>query len=364
MRNTLSLRDGIALIVVIQISKIMIVGFPAGSGPDTWAAVLLASLGALPLMAVYARLVRLMPGKNIFEMTQITAGKPVSVIISILYAYYFLVVASITIGSFSEFVQMAFLYNTSYVTICAGFFIVCAYLAYSGSSTLGKWSTIVLFFSALVIAAVFIFSLTKVKSPGLVMPMEKNWPNIGITGLRFLAIPFGEAVILTGLAGDFEKNVNPFKLFIGGSAISGVVVLLIYLHNSSVLGQENMSAVYFPAYKAASIINIGTIGTRIEALVAYAFIIEGITKAAAGIAVSTRAVAAVFRVKDFRGLAWPVGLLCLAMATFAFHNVTEMFEHFDNIYPVYGAVFQFALPLLLWLVAEVRLRGKKFRLVA
>jgi len=215
----------------------------------------------------------------------------------------------------------------------------------------------ILLFSVVVITATVLFSLSKMKTPGPVLPIEYSWMEIAASSLRFLAIPFGEAIILMSMAGDLENRVNPYKLFIGGSAISGVIVLAIYLHGASVLGQENMGAMYFPTYKAASIISIGSIGTRIEALVAYAFIVAGVTKAAAALAAGTRAIAAVFRIKDFLALSWPVGLFCLAMATFAFHNITEMFDHIDDIYPVYAIGFQLVVPFLIWVAAEVRLRG-------
>ncbi|MCL2056075.1 MAG: endospore germination permease [Oscillospiraceae bacterium] len=358
MSGKLSFRDGAAMIIVIQISKIMVLGFPMGAKSDTWAAILLAAFGALPLMALYARLVRLMPGKSIFGMAERAVGRPIAVLICALYLYYFLVAAGITIGSFSQFVHLAFLPGTSYVTICAGFFIVCAYLAYSGVETLGKWSFIVLMFSAFVITASVLLSFAKMKMPGLILPMESGLPMIVSSGAKLLSIPFGEAIIFMSMAGDLDEKVNPYKLFIGASAVSGAVVLLIYLHNTSLLGQENMNTMYFPSYKAASVINIGTIGTRIEALIACSFIIEGITKAAAGIAATARAAAEILRVRHFRDIAWQIGLLCLAAATFAFSNVTEMFEHIDNVYPIYAAVFQLLIPAVIWVAAEVRKVGR------
>jgi spore germination protein KB len=353
------MRDAFALIIIMQTSKILISGFPLGAGSDTWISILLSLVGVLPLMLLYARLIHLMPGKNLFEMTERMIGRPGMVAVCILYAYYFLTTSSIVQGNYVEFMHLVSLQNTSYTAIMLSYFILCGYIAISGSETMGKWGMIVVLFAAVSFGALMVFSAPRIRADNLVFALQGNWNDIGLTGFKVFAMPFGEAILLLSMAGDLEKRVNPYKLLVGAGCVSAAIALMFYLHTAAMLGQSNLDAVYFPSYKAASVINIGAIGTRIEALIAFAFTLESVTKAAIGLYAGTRAIAAIFRVQNFWKLVFPVGLLTVAMSVVDFGNMVERFEYMDNVFPFYAVMFQAGFPLLLWMTAEIRLRKRR-----
>lgn len=359
MRNGLSMRNACAMIVVIQVCNTIILGFPAGAGGNTWISILLSTFLVVPLMLIYARLVHLMPGKNIFEMMESVFGRVITIVICLLYAYYFLTLTGIVRGNYAEFVHIVSLKNTPFIIIAMSFFIVCAFLAYSGSKTMGKWCVIVLLFSLVVLGATVIFSIPKMKLDNLTLSLEYSLEEIGLTALKFLPLPFGEAIIMMSMAGDFEKKVNPYKLFLAGGLISVVLCLIVYVSNCAVLGQKTLEAVYFPSFKAASVVHIGSVGTRIEAVVAFAFIMEGITKVAASLTAGVKAIAMIFKVKKHHMLIYPVGFLTLALSGFVFHNILEMLEFTDQIYRLYAPVFQMLIPLLLLILAEIKIRKTK-----
>lgn len=347
------------MIVVIQVSNTIILGFPSDAGGNTWISILLSVFLFIPLMLIYARLVHLMPGKNIFEMLESVFGRVVTIILCLLYAYYFITLTGIIRGNYAEFVHIVSLKNTPFIIIIISFFIICAFLAYSGTKTMGKWCILVLVFSLIVLGATVIFSVPKMKLDNLMLSMEASLEEIGLTALKFLPLPFGEAIILMTMAGDFEKKVNPYKLFLIGAFISVGLCLMVYVSNCAVLGQKTLESVYFPSFKAASVVHIGSVGTRIEAIVAFAFIMEGITKVAASLTASARAVAMIFKIEKHRMLIYPVGFLTLAFSSFVFHNILEMLEFTDQIYRLYAPFFQILIPLAVLITAEIKIRKSK-----
>lgn len=358
------MRGGVALLVIVQISKIIILGFPTEAGSDTWMSILLLFLSVIPVMLLYARMVHLMPGKSLFEMIESTLGRPVSIVLCVLYAYYFLTLSAMACGNDVEFIHLVSLRNTTFVTISIALFVVCAYLANSGSETMGKWASLILGFSLIVLAIMFIFSASKIKMDNLMPLLDAGWPAITSSSLHLLIQPFGEAIMLMASIGDLEKKVNPYKLFLIGSVISIGLCFAIYIQNCAMLGQSNLDTVYFTSYKAASVINIGTIGTRIEAMVAFAFIVMGITKVALCLLAGTKAVCSVFAVKEHWTMVHCVGFLTVALSTFVFHNIIEMFEYFDTVNFYCAPVFQIFIPLVIWVAAEVKMKKKKVNVSA
>ena len=356
MFQKLTMRDACALMIIIQISKMVIFGFPGDAGNDTWISILLLLPPVLLLMLLYARLVRLMPGKGLYEMTESALGRIPSIILTVLYVYYFLTLSGIVHGNYVEFVHLVSLYNTSFVIVCIAFFIICSFLAYSGSETLGKWAFAVMLFSLAVFAVMLYFSAPTIKPDNIMPVLDKEWSEIGRTSFLLFAQPFGEAVVLLCVIGDMEKKANPYKLFLTGGLISIVIGLGVYFFVCAMLGQEGLHTAYFPAYKAASIIHIGTVGTRVEALIAFAFLFQKITKAAICLIAAVKGVASIFKVSQYWKLVHTVGFMSVAFSTFIFHNIIEMFDFFDNIYPLYAPFFQVIIPLVIWIAAEIKAR--------
>ena len=359
MKDGLSMRNACAIIVVIQVGNTINLGFPEGAGGNTWLSILLSAFLVVPLMLIYARLVHLMPGKNIFEMSEHVFGRVITIIICLLYAYNFLTLTGIVRSNYADFAHIVSLKNTPIVVIGLSFFIICSYMAYSGTKTMGKWCVLVLVFSLIVLGGTVIFSIPRMKVDNIMLSLEYSPQEIGLTALRLLALPFGDAVIIMSMAGDFEKKVNPYKLFLVGGILSIGICLVVYLTNCAVLGQKTLEAALFPSYKAASVVHIGSVGTRIETVVAFAFVMQGITKVAASLTAGVKAISMIFKVKKHHMLIYPVGFLTLAFSIVVFHSILEMLEFTDKIYRLYAPFFQIFIPILILIAAEIKAKRKK-----
>ena len=92
------------------------------------------------------------------------------------------------------------------------------------------------------------------------------------------AFPFGETVLVLGIAGALRKPVRPYKVYIWGTAIGFIVLLLVVIRNTAVLGPHIMSGSNFPSYTAACIMKAGTFLERIESSITYNFLLAGTIK--------------------------------------------------------------------------------------
>lgn len=358
MKGILTMRGAFCLIVLIQISNSIILGITNYIGTDTWLVLLVSIAFALPLMLMYARLIHLMPGKDLFEMMELIFGKAAMVVTGLLFAFYFLSIASIVRGYYAEFVHVTSLLKTSFLIILLAFFLVCSYMAKSGIQSLGKWCVLTLFFTAAVISVMLVLSIPSIDMQNLLPLRETKLSEVLSAGFKGVILPLGEMVFLLGFAGRLDKKINPYKLFIFSMLFSTLFLEVILFQNLSVLGDAFMNTVFFPLYTATSVIHIGTIGTRVESLVMLTFLLVGISKVGIGLFAGTTALTRVFRLKSNNPIIIPVSFFTVALSAVAFPSMTAMFD-FIEVYHIFASLFQLVIPAVLWIGAEIRFKSKK-----
>lgn len=68
--------------------------------------------------------------------------------------------------------------------------------------------------------------------------------------------------------------------------------------------------------------------------------------------------AELFNVRDHKRLVMPISLLVLALSSVLFESMPELIE-FIKAYRFYALPFQVFIPLLIWIVAEIKTRERK-----
>jgi spore germination protein KB len=115
---------------------------------------------------------------------------------------------------------------------------------------------------------------------------------------------------------------------------------------------------YFPSYIAARIIDVGDVLTRIEGTISMNFIISGLTKISLCLLVAAKGIAHLLGVSNYRRILIPVSVLALAISVTLYTSAMEMFA-FINVYPYYAMPFQVFIPILVWLLAEIKIKRQK-----
>ncbi len=361
--DSLSMRCAFSIIMLVQISNSIIIGYPGTGGPEIWISLLISAVIVTPLMVLYARLVHLMPGKDLYGMMQFAFGKWGKCIFSIFYAFYFLTLSGMVRGTYAEFVHLTSLYQTSFIIICLAFFAVCVHLAMKGAGVLGRWCFIMLILAISSIALLCLLSTDNFRLDNLRPLNQQGFGGILYNALCFVPLPLAESVVFLGVAEKLEKSVNPYKLFIFSSIASVLFFVALFLQNCSVLSWETLSTMYFPSYKAASVMYIGNIGTRIESIMSFIFIMSGISKVSIALTAGTKAVQHIFSLKDHKPLLLTVGFFSVALSATLFVNIIEMFD-FMRYYLIYALPFQILIPFLLWIAAEVKMKKQHLKTCA
>jgi spore germination protein KB len=356
-KDTLTSRNVIMLLILMMVGNNMILGFPGGVDQDTWVALLLSAVMALPLLLLYGRLVKLMPGRDIYEMAEAVFGRVGAIIVSVLFGLYCLHLTTFTLGNYTEFIHLNLLHHTPFVVTAMILTVACLYLAKSGGETLGKWSSILFVIYVAVMVFFSLFAVSQIDWGNLLPVMDHSIREISVVAAKSVPMPFGEMVLILALINGLEKKANPYKIFGISTGVAAILITFIFIRTCALLGTALLRTSFFPVYKAASLMKIGTFLERIEAAFAFLYLLIGITKIAAGIIAAARGVAKTFRMPSYQAMILPIALLAASLSSTLYPDIEAMFDSLDAM-GVYSLFFQLVIPLVIWITAEVKAKRK------
>jgi spore germination protein KB len=360
-KEMISMRQIIFLVILFIFGDSAIIGLNAETGQDAWISLLMATVFVLPLVLMYARIMKLYPEENIFYIMQEVFKPFIGKILIILFVWYALHVSITILSIFCNFIKMTSLTATPKVVIIAAMVLTVIYVVLSSMHNMGRG--VVSAFSILCISLI----LTIFLSFGRVQNFENLFPiaNHSIKELsagawRILVFPLAETVLFLGVADDIRqgKNDNPYKLYLYSILFGSLVLMVIVLRNIILLGPDLMENSYFPSFKAARLIGIQNFLERIEGLITYAFIIAGVAKLAICLFTAAKGITKLFGLKNYKVVVAPLSLLIFAMCPIANASIVEVFE-FLKPYQIYAIPFQIIIPFIVWIGAEISVRKKR-----
>ena len=358
MRNeVISERQGVILIILFILGSTFLIGSGGQSKQDAWIAIIIAISWSVVLLLMFSRILSLYPGKDLFDILQIIMGKYIGKIIGILMMWFAFHLGTLVLRNLSEFTNTLVLPDTPVVLPMVFFIILIIWCIKEGIEVLGRWSeffiwVVILLFSTISILSISNMNISRLKpilSSG-VQPLLKG-------ALSSLSFPFGETVVFTMVFSNIAKAKNYKRTFIVGLLIGGGLIFLATLRNILVLGSDTISNVYFPSTMAISLIHLGQLLQRLEMVVTIIFLVCVFVKVSICVFAVCNGISKIFGFEDHRFIATPVVLMMLNFSFFVYGSTMETSYWAFNIWPYYSFIFEVILPLLIFIVAEIRNRS-------
>ncbi len=357
-KETITIRQAVCILVLFIFGSSVILGVSSEAAQDSWISLLLAAVFTTPVVLVYARLVKLHPGKDLFEIIETTLGKVIGKIIVVLMTWYAIHLGALVLRDFSEFIQIMSLPETPQLPIMIAVILVAAYMVKSGIETMGKWAILALSVIVFVVVLTVVLSLNKVDWTNIMPVMEHSIGTIAIGSFQIFTFPFAETVVFLSAANAIKKNDSPYKVYSQAILYGTIILLFVILRNILLLGPAVIDIKYFPSYTAVRIIEVGEFLSRIEGSIAMNFILAGMIKIAVCLLAASKGTSRLFGLEDYRPIVFPVCLLTTALCAILYKNVMEMFD-FLKVYQYYALPFQVVIPLTVWIVAEIKMCAKR-----
>ncbi|MBQ2677101.1 MAG: endospore germination permease [Clostridia bacterium] len=300
------------------------------SKQNTWISLIISVAVSAVMFLLFAKILKLFKGKNLFEISERCFGRLGSKLISAVVVIYAFIRGIVALRSFCEMVTITSLDETPILFIAVFVMLTSAFMIKSGLYVMGKCS---LFFAAVI---VFITALTTLLSIG-VMQFE----NLMLTGISaaslvadsvsFITHPFLDALLLLCLFSHIKNNANHSKIFIWALILAALVMVVTLLRDILILGGETFSQLYFPSYSATGIINIYNFLQRISVLDAVKTLFSVLIEVSVCLFCVTKGLGFLIRYDSYKNLAFPVAMLMSVLCTVCFSSTMVLADFTKNL---------------------------------
>ncbi|HPE16105.1 MAG TPA: endospore germination permease [Oscillospiraceae bacterium] len=324
----------------------------------TWLAVLAGFVLALPIAVLYTAIARRFPGQNLIQINDAVFGPYAGKLISILYIWFFIQLTIHYMFFFNSFWITYIMPETPRVAFLVMFAFVCAMAVWSGIEVIARCSYL---FSAVVAVTIVTVAVLLVKEiePGNLLPIVDFSLKDFVQSVHvILTVPFCDLVVFLMILPYTAQKQKIRKPVLIGVSLSAAQLLIVAVVSAAVMGQRilNTSSVSFAVPR---LIDVADILTRLDILVAIMFLITVFMKISIFYYVTVLSLAQFLRLRAYRPLVVPIGVLCTAVAVRLYPSDLEQVYAATFVWPFNAAVYEILLPILTFAVILVRRLPKK-----
>lgn len=352
-------RQAIFYLTLFIFGSSIVIGINSELGQDSWIVLLTAMVLSLPLLMIYARIMKLFPEMDFFTAMEQLFGKVLGKVITVLICIYAVHLGALVLRNFSEFIQIVMMPETPKTPIAIMMVLTVTYLVKSGIETTSKWSIFSVIFIYSVLVFTFTVSTEEIDTQNLLPVMDHTVGEVAGSAAKVISFPFAESVLFITMTGAIRKKDSPYKIFFWSVILASICFFFVIIRNIMVLGAPMIKTEFFSSYITARILHIGDWLSRIEGTITINFILSGIAKVTLCVFAASKGMARLFGTRDYRQMTIPAVMIMLAFSSIVYINAMDMFA-FLNYYPYYAFPFQVIIPVIIWITAEIRThRGKK-----
>jgi spore germination protein KB len=355
-KETINSKQAICIVIIFIMGSTLLLGTSEEAKNDAWIAIIIAIITALPMVLIYARILSLFKGMDIYDIVQVVFGKIIGKIIVLLYTWYAFHLGSMILRNFGEFINTVAMPETPMFVTMFILGLLCIMVVHGGVEVLGRSAK---FFLPVILVTNFIVYLLAIPKFhfNYIKPILYNGFTPVIKGaFSTFSYPFAETVLFTTVIFALQPKKSAYKVYIYGLLIGGAIVLLINIRNIMMLSANILEIFYFPSYEAISNIKIGDFIQRIEGTVSIVFVISAFIKASVCLYAACKGVTKIFGLNNYTTIVVQIGLLMIYFSSILYDNIMEMEYWAFKVYAYYAFPFQVILPIIILIVAEIRMR--------
>ena len=282
-------------------------------------------------------------------------GNFIGKILSILMIWFFFYDSALIYRIIADFTNTLVFPDTPVVMPMIFFAILVIWSLKAGIEVLGRWAE---FFSWIIISIVIIVPVLSISQMDIsrLKPILSNGVKPLLTGaFSSFTYPFGQTIVFTMIFSNISKVRNYKKTFITGLLIGGGLIALTVFRNILVLGSGTVSRIYFHSTMAVSLIRLGFF-QRLEMTVIIVFLVCAFIKVSISTFAVCNGISKVFGFDDYKFIATPMVLLMLGFSFFITKSTMESNFWIANIWQYYSFPFEVIIPLVIFIVAEIKSR--------
>ncbi len=357
--KTVSIKHAVAIITMFMLGTNLILCGNGLAKQDSWIAMLLSVCMAVPMFFVFARIMKLYPGKDLYDIVILLFGKFVGKTIVVLYTLFSLYLGALVFRSFTDFIKTVATPQTPSIPIVILIGLLTVYAVKSGLETFGKCALFLLCFMITLVLIITVLVAKDMDFSNLLPIGRQGVKIIATSAFESFSFPFAESVLFLCIASCLPSEASPYKAYYTALLITGLLLTITTLRNISVFGYPILTDLYYPSYAIMQIVSVGDFITRIEGTVSSVFIVAGFVKISVCLFAYTKGLTKLFNFDNYRQMVFPAFLTMIAFSRLTFRTAMAFYED-NSVYPYYSLPFLVVLPIVILIAAEIKHRKKTF----
>ena len=358
----ISLNQLSTLIILFLIGGSALSSTARYSGQNVWIVLLFAGFFGSLLFTMYHRISKVHHYKSLPDILNSTFGNFLGKIVLLIYAGFFLF-RTISIGNYmSGMAQETLMFGVNERVVIIMLLITTIISSLYGLNIIGRSSEIflVIIFLCMIPFLLTVFSSGTFKTQNLIPVLVEGVPGITQDILRTTFFPYGELVIFLMLfpyIAPKEHHKGILKRSHIAIAISVLLMIAIDLTTVALIGAELAANFEYSFYNAMQLAGLSGFLERLDPLAIVIMVTSEYFKLVIYFFITILAFQALHQKFNFKAI-----LILTSIVIFFLAPIVELHEtgFVMDIMPFrILPIFQVAIPLLIWIVSEIRFRKKK-----
>ncbi|WP_127496677.1 GerAB/ArcD/ProY family transporter [Paenibacillus glycanilyticus] len=321
---------------------------------DAWISLCVVLTVQLLMIMVYGGIAKQLHGVPFEQYLQTLLGQWLGRLFLLLFTlmYPFLIL-SLVLRDLADYITTLILPETPMSAIFVLMLGVVIYVVYCGVTTIGRAAEVLFFLVMGLLALGYVPLIPKMNLDNLLPVFEFGWKPVVHASFTTMAFPYIESILFLYFATHTKKPQEWRRLVIKSSLFSGSLFMCVTVIVISVLSQGVVSTVGFSSYFAVRTISFSDFFERFEIAVSVIWFIAIFFRMSLLMYVSAKGLSTVFKMKDYRSLLIPIGLIAYVIAGTVWPNTAALFTTF-RIWPFYAMIFGIICPILIWIAGQIR----------
>ncbi|MCK9537270.1 MAG: spore germination protein [Bacilli bacterium] len=325
---------------------------------DAWIPSMISPFLSVILLSGYFLIFKINNNEDFTSSIKKTVGKPIAVLLFIIYSLYFMFVAFLNLRDIVEVISIFLLPDMAIYIIGGALLLIVLYSLYHEIEVFSRTASILFYLRVFVF---FIFSALILSSNRLYfdyfLPILEHGiqPIIKPTMQMTYAIPFGELFVLLIIYQYVKNKEKNYRYGYYAILFSGLFLLLITVYNIIILGPEAMILDIRPSLRISKRIDIVFFIQRLDILIINLMIILAFIKITVLLYGAKHLLGKTFKSKNEQKISFIMFIIITVALIFFAKNYIK-FLHFREYFfvPYINLVFEVILPLLIVLTAIIK----------
>ncbi len=332
------------------------------AGRDAWISAIFATIFGLLSVWVNNHLSALYPDKSLIELIRELLGKWLGNIISMLYVFIALVIGTQIIWYVGDLITTIYTPEASTYLVNTLFIAALVIALLYGLETMYRAATIFFYFLFPLYICTLLFLIPNIKVENLLPIMENGISPVLTGSIPLLALSVWPIIVLNMITlSDFSDPKKAKRSMLYGYLLGMVTAFVGVIMCILVLGDTITANLRYPLFILSREVNVGTILSRIEAIVVAVWLTSNLISTFFYIYMGVKGISQILKLDDHKNIVIPIGLILAVFSQFIYRSVPYQLRWDTETWPALAFTIGFGFPLVLLIVAGVRKLSAKFK---